>query len=467
MKLRSLIVLAWLCAPLLAVGQGSVLSFEDFSKQVLQHHPLAVKARLQPVAGAAAVQQARGAYDPKVGGNLSQKYFNDTEYYSLLDAGLKVPTWFGVEVQGGYEQNRGQYLNPEANTPSTGLWYAGLSVPLGQGLFIDQRRAALSQAKLFEQSTLAAQQQMLNELLYNAGSAWWNWFAAYNEVRIYTDAREAAQLRFDAVKQAAALGDRPNIDTLEAGIQLQNRELALQQAQLTETNARAALSVFIWQNGQTPMEISAETRPPAIPFDAATPASQRVYLQLDSLMQQHPQLQQYRLKADQLAVEKRLKQEQLKPTVNLKYNALSSQDSGGEQLNYSPNNYKWGLEVAMPLFLRKERAAVRLADVKLAETELDITAKQQALTFKVQASYNEWNATAQQVALYNRTVTDYAGLLRGERQKFDAGESSLFLVNRRELGYISAQLKLLELLTKNRKAELATQFALGTLSTNL
>jgi hypothetical protein len=53
--------------------------------------------------------------------------------------------------------------------------------------------------------------------------------------------------------------------------------------------------------------------------------------------------------------------------------------------------------------------------------------------------------------------------LEGEQNKFSAGESSLFMVNSRELGYINAQIKYLELLTKNRKAVLGTEYSLGVL----
>ena len=79
---------------------------------------------------------------------------------------------------------------------------------------------------------------------------------------------------------------------------------------------------------------------------------------------------------------------------------------------------------------------------------------------------NTWQTTAEQAQLYTQTVTDYSNLLAAERQLFDTGESSLFLVNRRELGYINAQVKLIELHTKNRKASLATEYALGQLWNN-
>jgi outer membrane protein TolC len=129
----------------------------------------------------------------------------------------------------------------------------------------------------------------------------------------------------------------------------------------------------------------------------------------------------------------------------------------------SINNYQWGLQFSMPIPLRKERGALRLAKLKIQNAELDVVDTQAQIGYKIASAVNEWNTTREQTALYQRTVRDYLGLLDGEREKFTAGESSLFMVNSREVGYINAQIKYLELLTKNRKAVLATEYALGIL----
>ncbi len=45
----------------------------------------------------------------------------------------------------------------------------------------------------------------------------------------------------------------------------------------------------------------------------------------------------------------------------------------------------------------------------------------------------------------NRMVSNYNVLLRGEERKFEAGESSLFMVNSRESRLIETRLKAVEL----------------------
>jgi outer membrane protein TolC len=117
----------------------------------------------------------------------------------------------------------------------------------------------------------------------------------------------------------------------------------------------------------------------------------------------------------------------------------------------------------MPLLLRKERGDVRLNAIKIQEAEFDISNKEQMLVFKARAALNDWQTTDEQVTLYRKTVRDYNGLLSGERTLFNNGESSLFMVNSREMGYIKAKIKLVELLAKNRKARVSADYAFGIL----
>ncbi len=85
------------------------------------------------------------------------------------------------------------------------------------------------------------------------------------------------------------------------------------------------------------------------------------------------------------------------------------------------------------------------------------------LGFKAIKAKNEFETTQSQMILYEKTVEDYRGLLSGERNLFNGGESSLFMINSRELGYIKAELKMVELVTKNRLAILKINRALGKL----
>lgn len=446
-----------------AQGQAVVLSFSEYMDRVRDHHPVAYQADLQVQMGRAAVQRARGEFDPKLFTQVAQKQFNGTEYYSMVDAGVKVPTWIGVEVGAGYAQNRGVYLNPELNTPASGLWNLGVSVPVGQGLIIDRRRAELRKAQLYQQMTEADRQLMLNDLLLEAGQAYWDWSRAAAVRDVYADAMFNAEERLRMVQRAAELGDRPFVDTLESSIFLQTLRLAMRQAELELVNATALLNIFLWDNGDTGLELEADARPEEL-ASALTDVDPRMVSLLDTLVQQHPELRRYRLKVGQLNIERRYRADLLKPLLNLKYNAINRPVDNNPFADYTIANYTWGLEFAMPLLLRKERGDLRMAKLALREARLGLSGKSALLDFKARAAMNTWSTTREQGLLFQRTVRDYRSLLSAEQRMFEAGESSVFMVNARQQSLINAEVKLLELLAKNREAALKARHALGELA---
>jgi outer membrane protein TolC len=450
----------------LVLGQKDSIhefSFEEFVELVKTNHPIARQAELTALKGEAALLSSKGGFDPKLVSDFSQKQFDSKDYYTLFNAGLKIPTWFGIELKSELERNRGTYINPENSVPGAGLWNAGISVTLGKGLLIDERRANFRQAQIYQTSSKVEQNLMLNELYYQAGKTYLDWFMAYHTLGIYQDALAVSELRLEGVKLSAFAGDRPFIDTVEAGIQVQNRLLFLQEAQLDFANTGVMLSTYLWLDGYIPLELDSATYPISLENLKAKRVEEMYVKNLDTLVQNHPELSFYGYKVDQLGINRRMKVEQLKPTLNVRYNAINEPLNGDPFANYSPNNYKWGMEFSVPIFLRKERGELNLANLKIQDAQLDITIKQAALLFKSKAALNEWRITKDQHELYSKTVIDYGLLLEGERRMFNGGESSLFLVNSRELGFIQAKVKNIELLTKNRKAHLNTLYCLGIL----
>ena len=141
------------------------------------------------------------------------------------------------------------------NLPDDGLWSAGLKVSLGKGLLIDERRASLKKAKVFQEQNTNRQVQVLNSLYRDASFAYWNWTSTYFEVMVSQEAYDISYDRFLQTKQSFIQGDKPAIDTLENFIQVQNRELNLQQAKQNYQSAQYYLNTFLWGENNTPLEI--------------------------------------------------------------------------------------------------------------------------------------------------------------------------------------------------------------------
>jgi outer membrane protein TolC len=130
---------------------------------------------------------------------------------------------------------------------------------------------------------------------------------------------------------------------------------------------------------------------------------------------------------------------------------------------FSPNNYKWGIDFSFPVFLRKERGDLQLANIKMMEIDYSKEQKILEISNKIDQYKNELNITQQQNVLFNQLVANYEGLWKAEKRNFEAGESSLFLVNAREMAYIDSQLKQLELQAKLNKCKAAVLWSMGQL----
>src|SRR6478609_5855892 len=116
-------------------------TYNEFLGYVKKFHPMVKNANLEVSKSQANLMTARGAFDPKIEVDYDKKQFKDKEYYSILNSSFKIPTWYGIELKASFDDNQGYYLNPQNTTPSAGLTSFGISVPLGQGLFINQRMA--------------------------------------------------------------------------------------------------------------------------------------------------------------------------------------------------------------------------------------------------------------------------------------------------------------------------------------
>lgn len=466
--MRSLLIIVALSISHTFFSQASsdsmrIFTFEDYIGMVRTYHPIMRIAAIQSEKGDAELMTAKGGFDPILRGKLDQKYFDDKSYYSLLDAGLTVPTWFGINGEVGFEQNDGLNLNDQNLTPDDGLWYAGISIPFGKGLFIDQRRADLKMAKIYQQSSRLEQVIMANELLMDAVSAYWTWFESYNRRELYQTMRNNASIRLNAVKGRNFSGDLAAIDTLEAFIQLQNRDVQLQEAQLEFLNAGAILSTYLWSKDYAPLEVDSSFIPNMYQsLEASLPEGNEV-LTIDSLGANHPELLAYSNDIDIQRIKIRLSREALKPSVDLKYNALNGAGQGGVFNDYSIENYKWGASVKFPLFLRKERGKLKYSELVLEEKSMGMANKQQTLVSKANIALNTWLITANQFELARLTADNYLRLLEAERTLFRNGESSLFMINSREKSYIESQEKLLKVIAKNAQGSSYFYYALGAL----
>lgn len=446
-----------------------VFRLADLLTYVTLRHPVARQAGLLPERARQEVRFARGLFDPAATSKYYGKTFGGKEYFHDWDTQLRVPLWFGADIKAGFERGVGNYINPENGTPLSGLSYVGLSVPLAQGMLLDERRAAVRQAQALQLLAEAERRGALNKLILQAAKDYWDWSLHYQRLELLRLNTELAEVRFRAVRQRVQLGDLAAIDSVEALTELQNRQATLVQARVAWRNATLLLSNYLWDEQQQPRELPPSVRPQGLPASAGwQPLPPDSVAALAELAQQiHPELQKSRAKLSQLGVERRLLTNKLLPKLSLDYNLLQAgqpfnpEASARLSGSYLENNYKLGVSFAYPLLLRQERAKLQLNRLKLQETELELQQDAREIQAGVRTVANDWEALREQLRLQEQMVQNAERLRNGEQIRFENGESSVFLLNSREATLVSARVKLAELQAKYAQTQATLRWAAG------
>ncbi|MBC5862445.1 TolC family protein [Flavobacterium turcicum] len=413
-------------------------TYNEYLGYVKKYHPLVKNANLEISKAQANLMMARGGFDPKIEVDFSKKQFKDTEYYSILNSSFKIPTWYGIEIKAGFDNNEGVYLNPENTVPNQGLTSLGITVPLGQGLLINQRMADVRKAKMQLQLSQAERKLQAIAVLYDASVAYFNWKKNFNEVALYKEYNENAQIRFKGIKSLIVQGDKPAIDSVEAGIIVKNRRLSLEDSQLKLTKAKLELSNFLWLENNIPLELAEELIPESqLEFTIQESLRTNDLVNQDFSITNHPKINALESKIDMLTVEQKLKANMLLPKIDVGYSYLSEPSYID---NYRFEDYKIGLNFYFPLFLRKERGSLKLAKFKVQETQFALNLEKVQLTNKINSQKTEIESLIKQQQLIKGLVNDNLTMLKSEERLFSFGESSLFLINTRENNLVSAQL---------------------------
>ncbi|GAL61737.1 TolC family protein [Algibacter lectus] len=395
----------------------TVLSLEEYLGYVKKYHPIVKQAQLITTESEAKLLKSRGAFDPKLEVDYNRKKFKSTTYYDKLNSTFKIPTWYGIELKANYENNDGTYLNPEYNTPDDGLYSAGVSVSLAKGLLTNERMATLKQSKLYLKYAQAEQKLVINDILYNAITTYFNWLKNYQAKLVYSDYLVNADTRLKNVKSSFFAGDKPAIDTLEANINFKSRKLDYEKAKIGYIKSALELSNYLWLENNIPLELEEGISPDTTTIDKIDVVlNSSVLNSTDELIANHPKLQSLQIKQEILTVDKRLKTNNLLPKIDLQYNFLSSDYENVNSFNTA--NYKSGLNISFPLFLRKERADLRLAKLKLQDIGFDISATKVSLKNKVNATIQEIDSYNTQYDLLQDIVVDYKAFVKSEERKF-------------------------------------------------
>jgi outer membrane protein TolC len=449
----------------------NAFSIENLYASMLEYHPIVKQTRLLSEMAKQEVRLARGAFDPKLETRLNLKEFDNKEYYNKWIASFTVPIWFPIDPKIGIERNTGAYLNNENSLPiadNNKQLFTGISLPLGRGLFTDDRRAAVQQANLFTQMAQAEQIKLINKILLEAAKDYWQWYYAYYNYRLMNQNTAIAQEIFSRVKLNAEFGEASVVDTVQAKITYQQRLVEQQEAYLEFKNTGIKISNYLWDESLSPLQLSDNVAPVLVQTDGELLALTTLEELTLQARQNHPELSKLTIKLNQLEVDRKLAAEYLKPKLDLSYNFLNQplQPSGEFQSFSFLNDYKFGLDFAMPILIRKERSKLAQTKIKIRETEYSRTQSEREIINQVNMIHNQLVNTNGILTQQNSIALNYQRLLNAELTNLENGESDLFKINVQQEKLIQSQSKLLKLKAEYEKMKATIYWAAGVRNLN-
>lgn len=437
-----IILLLLLLIPAMASTQNTdlnLLSYEEYLAYVKQQHPLVKQSALRISQSEAKLLKMRGALDPTLSFNYDDKTFKSSNYWNKFSTTFTVPTIFGVDFKANYQNNSGDYINPEFTVPDEGLYSAGVSIDLARGFLMNQRMATVRIEQNNIEQTKALQTLEVNKIIYEASIAYMDWLRFYKEEGIYLDYMNNAKKRLNGVIRSVELGDKQAIDITEAKIIFKTTQLNLEKVRLNKIKAKLKASNYLWYEA-IPLEISDSIQPVSV-----TKEQLINILNLEEIIAEntvdksHPKLKSLEFKGKSLELDLKLKKNLMLPKLQLEYNFLTSTESPYNSFNSS--QYKAFVNLKVPIFMRKQRADLKIAKYKVQDLELERFQTKLTLENKFNSTYRQLESYETQAILLDEMVADYRLLLSGEELKFQIGESSLFLVNTREQKLVETRIK--------------------------
>ncbi len=246
------------------------------------------------------------------------------------------------------------------------------------------------------------------------------------------------------------------LDTLEARVQMQNLLIGKMEAEANWQKQSLQLNAFVWDDNLESYGSLTAIQPPVISVRTIPPPLE--WASSDQSRFSHPYIDQLTFEAQEIELQKQWAVERRKPSVQLQYIPLAEAVGPSVWNQFSLNNYKWGLEVKLPVLFRKERADIQLAKIRAQENRFELADKKANLHSKVTASFAVWKNYQEQYQILETLVAQYKQLYEAEITLFISGESSLFMVNLREQTYLQSTLKWIDIAAKYNQALCQTHY---------
>lgn len=434
----------------LAIGGGVPLELDDVLDSVEQHHPAldVLEARVDSAEGA--VLAADGGFDPLL---AARGYATALGYYEYGRFDVSVtqatPLW-GASVFAGWRIGRGfnrdipDYYRYD-ETLDGGELRAGLSVPLLRDGWIDARRAGIRRGALGVESAERELDARRLRVRLAATEAYTRWVAAGLKAQIAQDLADLAETRDAQLASRVAAGLVPAIELLENRRAVLERRVALVAATRALERAAIQLSLYLRDEDGIPRVVAHPRVPPALSVPDARPLDEASAVA--AALAVRPDLARLRAQIESAGVAVALAENQVLPRLDVTVSGsgdLGSTVDASRAYQYGRPSGEVTATLQFPLALREGRGRLETAQADRRALEAEAELARDTIAIEVRDALSALAAADASVRLARESADVAEAVAAAERARFDAGATTLFVVNQRETGAAQARSSLVD-----------------------
>lgn len=442
-------------------GQTGALEVRELLSSVDRVFPLIDAVRREQDVAAGAATEARGAFDLKLkaSGETLQSYYDNDRLKATLEQPVAP---LGLTLYGGYRVGRGDFAQYDAKTLTldSGEFSAGVNLPLLRDRAVDARRAGLRRADvgldIATQSVAKARLSFFKDAL----KQYWDWVAAGQQLGVARGLVDLAERRDSDLATAVGLGQLAPVERTDNVRVILQRRSALVTAQRVLEGTGINLSLYYRGPDGAPLRPPVDRLPRALPEPRPLTADDEARA-IDDALAKRPEVLGLRLKRDQQEVEISLAGNDLLPSLNLF--ADVSRDYGTGPVSRQGNEVAAGLFFEVPVQRRKASGKLVQAQAKRAAIDAELRFAQDRVRADVQDAASALRAAFASVEIVRQELTVARELESLERDRFQLGDSTQFLVNLRELNTADAAFREIKSLADYQKALAEFEAASGRL----
>lgn len=374
------------------------------------------------------INRARGDYDSEFKGKVNAVPVGGYEHFYYEGTLIYPIENTGNTLSAGYRLGKGDwplyYQNNLTNTQ--GDTFIGINIPLLRNKHIDATRQNIMTNTLLEKSEKMTLLMKKNQVIFQAMSVYYEWVGASERVTIAKKLLEIAEIRQVAIDKQALLGDIAKINQVENKRLIMQRKSGLTSENQKFINAQNKLNFYInskeWKQNNRELEAPSLSRLLLVFKNHPITFSDIIHFQ------PYINFLDIQIQKNKVAIQK--SKNDMKSGLDLSFDLNKQHGAGSTQL--SETSLRIGLKYTLPLRLRKSEGAMAINQSKIREYALKKAFFIRELKLTYENTMNDL-ISLQKIYAFRKQEVDYTEeLVNAERQRFTAGDSSLFLVNQRE-----------------------------------